>query len=352
VQYDSSFEEISDAEKGRTLIILSSTIVSRKLSELHGSKQKMSSLKDTVEKLRNLEAEKKSLLLEIEELKRMADDKAAVLENEIATLRDEVKSLKTLMGHEEKQQQPSSTEYLREGTFIAARGFAEKTIDSLNKSGNQVFAASPFSQYFDDWLVNLRKIVSDFELNSPIKVDNQFVKDRSQIFLDVERALTQKKLEEKSLVAIAKAIADNNDLLGENEKGYGEKSKEISLKRFPKVERLTYQVHELERDVENQEEAKDKLFKRRAADKLAKAKLDLGSAKKELEVAQHNFTAEKEKIHDHYQRKKQEINGKLESLRKELEKQETDASIDARQAACKALANAVDALIQRAPLTD
>jgi SMC interacting uncharacterized protein involved in chromosome segregation len=107
----------------------------------------------------------------------------------------------------------------------------------------------------------------------------------------------------------------------------------------------------LERDVESQEEAKDKIFKRRAADKLAKAKLDLESAKKELEVAQQNFTAEKEKIHDHYGRKKQEINGKLERLRRELEKQEADTSTDARRAACKALADAVDALIQRASLT-
>jgi len=309
----------------------------------------MSSLKDTVEKLRKLESEKKSLLLEIEELKRVADDKAAVLENEIASLRDEVKSLKILMGQDERQ--PSSTEHLGEETLLAARGFAEKTIDSLNKSGNQVFAVSPFGQYFDDWFINLRKIVSDFELNSPVKVDDQFVKDRSQIFLDVERALTQEKLEEKSLVGVAKAIAENNDLLAENEKEYAEKSKEISRKRAPEVERLTYQVHELEHDVESQEEAKNKVFKRKAADKLAKAKLDLESAKKKLEVKQQNFAVEKERIHDHYQKKNQEINGKLDSLRKELEKREADTSIDARQAACKGLANAVDALMQRASLT-
>ena len=60
-------------------------------------KQKMSSLKDTVERIRNLESEKKSLLFEIEELKKMADSKAATLENEIAALRDEIKSLKILM---------------------------------------------------------------------------------------------------------------------------------------------------------------------------------------------------------------------------------------------------------------
>jgi len=63
----------------------------------------MSSLKDTIEKIKNLEAEKKNLLLEIEGLKKLADAKATTLESEIAALREEAKSLKNLMG----QEQPS-----------------------------------------------------------------------------------------------------------------------------------------------------------------------------------------------------------------------------------------------------
>ena len=39
----------------------------------------MSSLKDTIEKIKNLETEKKNLLLEIEELKKMDDAKATAL---------------------------------------------------------------------------------------------------------------------------------------------------------------------------------------------------------------------------------------------------------------------------------
>jgi uncharacterized protein (UPF0335 family) len=57
----------------------------------------MSSLKDTIGKIKNLEAEKKNLLLEIEELKKMADAKATALESEIGALRDEIKSLKIMM---------------------------------------------------------------------------------------------------------------------------------------------------------------------------------------------------------------------------------------------------------------
>jgi uncharacterized protein (UPF0335 family) len=60
-------------------------------------KYDMSSLKETIEKIRNLEEEKRSLLREIDELKDMADAKAANLECELSALRDEVKSLKNLL---------------------------------------------------------------------------------------------------------------------------------------------------------------------------------------------------------------------------------------------------------------
>jgi uncharacterized protein (UPF0335 family) len=59
------------------------------------------SLRSTIEKIKNLEAEKKNLLLEIEGLKKTADAKAIALESEVGTLRDEVKSLKALINGSE-----------------------------------------------------------------------------------------------------------------------------------------------------------------------------------------------------------------------------------------------------------
>jgi hypothetical protein len=61
----------------------------------------MSSIKNTVEQIRALETERGNLLLEIEELKKMADAKAKALESEISMLRDEVKELRILLGGEE-----------------------------------------------------------------------------------------------------------------------------------------------------------------------------------------------------------------------------------------------------------
>jgi uncharacterized protein (UPF0335 family) len=62
----------------------------------------MSNFKAIVERIRTLETERRNLMLEIEELKKMADSKAKALESEVSMLREEVKSLRVLLGAEEE----------------------------------------------------------------------------------------------------------------------------------------------------------------------------------------------------------------------------------------------------------
>ena len=61
------------------------------------------------------------------------------------------------------------------------------------------------------------------------------------------------------------------------------------------------------------------------------------------------FTAEQEKMHDNYEKRKQELTEKSDSLHKELEKLETDTSTETRIAVTNALANAINVFIQRTP---
>jgi vacuolar-type H+-ATPase subunit I/STV1 len=243
--------------------------------------------------------------------------------------------------------------YLEEETQVSPEEAVEKTLGSLSKLGNQIFALSPFSQYFDDWLVNLRQIISEFESNPAIKVDEQFVKERSQVFLDVEGALADKRLEESNLTGEAKELADNNHLLVETDKEYAEKTRELSFKRNADVQRLSTKIRELEDNVASQEEIKFSFYKfrarRKAAEKLAQTRQALKSAKTELEATLAIFTADQEKLHDSYEKKKQEITDRIESLHKSLEKLETDTSVNPRQAACNAFANGIKALLQRTP---
>jgi hypothetical protein len=252
------------------------------------------------------------------------------------------------------QKRRAGAKYLQEETpQPTLKETAEKTLASLNRLGSQIFALSPFSQYFDDWLVNLRQIISEFESSPNVTIDETFTKERTQIFLDAEGSLSEKRLQESSLTGEAKNLADNNHLLVETDKEYAEKTRDLSFKRNADVQRLTSKIRELEDELTKQQEIRISIFKplarKAAAQKLEKTKQNLKDSKNELEVTLQTFTAEQEKLHDNYEKKKQEITEKVESLEKELEKLETDTSIAPRQAACNSLACAVNALIQRTP---
>jgi seryl-tRNA synthetase len=75
-------------------------------TDCHIGVQVMNAFKSVVDKLRNLETERRNLLLEIEELKKMADSKAKALEGEVSMLREEVKSLRVLLGTGEPELPP------------------------------------------------------------------------------------------------------------------------------------------------------------------------------------------------------------------------------------------------------
>jgi flagellar hook-associated protein FlgK len=62
-----------------------------------------------------------------------------------------------------------------------------------------------------------------------------------------------------------------------------------------------------------------------------------------------SFTAEQEKLHDSYQKRKQDLSEESDRLHKELEKLETDTSTEARQTACNALVESINSLLKRMP---
>ncbi len=252
---------------------------------------------------------------------------------------------------EKKQRSGAKKNLIEEAPEVSAKEVAEKTVSSLNKLGNQIFALSPFSQYYDDWLVNLRQVVSEFESSPQIKVDEQFTQERSQIFAGIQEKLAEKRIQESTLTGAAKELYDNNHLLGDLDAEYANKTRELSIKRNSDVQRLTTKVNNLEGQLEEEKENRDRIFnpikRRRLSQKINQTQSEITAAKNELEVTLQNFRLEQEKLHDDYEKRKHDITVKIEALQKEVDKLETDTSKEDRQTACSSLADSVTALYQR-----
>ena len=73
----------------------------------------------------------------------------------------------------------------------------------------------------------------------------------------------------------------------------------------------------------------------------------LSQAEKEFSLAMQDFAAQQERLKAEYEKRKQPIVDQMGAEQKEIEDGDIDHSLEARQAACEALVNAVNALVQK-----
>lgn len=228
---------------------------------------------------------------------------------------------------------------------------AEKATSSLNNLGSQTFAFSPFTAYYDDWLTNVRNVISHFESNPEVNVDVEFTEAYKQIIADLERELSEKKLREASLLEVSNVLSETNHTLAQLESEYSAKTHALNLKKSNALEGLSLNVSVLKEELVYLEKMKTSFFnplsKKIKAQKIAEATEKLEYAESELGMAIQNFKSEQEKLHNQYIKEKQLTLERSQDLRKEVEKMEIDSSIEARRNGCNALSDAINALIQR-----
>jgi DNA repair exonuclease SbcCD ATPase subunit len=227
----------------------------------------------------------------------------------------------------------------------------EKTLGRLQSLGGQIFAFSPFNQYYDDWLLSLKSVLSEFESNPAVNVDEEFVKERSQVIADVELKLAERRREEAVLEETTRRLADQNHLLVQIDTEYAHTTHQLASKRNSEIKRLTRRVHDFEEELEEASRMKASIlspFARRAkSHRIAEATRKLDAAKSELESVMKAFEAEQEKLHDDYEKRKQAVIEQVRNLEKEIEGLDTDGSVEIRRVACEDLISAVEALLQR-----
>jgi uncharacterized phage infection (PIP) family protein YhgE len=226
-----------------------------------------------------------------------------------------------------------------------------RAVKSLRNLGNQVFALSPFSDHFGRWLVDLRVVLSEFESSPTVSVDDQFLKEHSQILSNVELELEKRRAEEASCDKAIKSLSENRILLERIEQECITKMRSVEMKNEVKVKRLSSNVEGIREELDRIARMKTGIF--RGISKKAKAKKEtettqrLNSAQKELASAEQNFAAEQERLQAEYEKRKQPALDQIRVEEKEVEDQDVDGSLETRRAACEVLVNAVNALVER-----
>ena len=246
----------------------------------------------------------------------------------------------------------SSGSYLsEENRVLTAEEVTDRTLNSLRSLGNQRFALAPFNEHFGRWLTDLRVVLSEFESIPTVNVDDQFVKERSQILSNVEAELEELRRKEASGDEAFKNLSDNNALLERIEKEYVARTKEIKARKDGEIKRLSSNVDGLKQELDRISQAKAGIFRRISkkakAQKEAEAAQRLDAAQNELTSAMQRFTVEQEKLREEHEKRKKPIIEQMQYQQKEVQSQEIDTSIEARRLSCDALISSVNALLQR-----
>ena len=246
----------------------------------------------------------------------------------------------------------SSSSYTSEENHAPTpEGIEQRTFSRLHNLGNQIFATSPFSQHFDRWLMDLKVVLSEFESSPNSNVDDQFVKERSQILSNVELRFEELRRRETSGDETFKSLSDNRLLLAQIEKDYATEKKEIEERKRTEIKHLSSKVESLNEELKLIARIKTGIFraisKKAKTQKEAEATQRLNSAQDGLALAVQHFAAEQERLRDECEKKKQPLIEQMRDQQKEVENQEIDGSLEARRAACEALVNVVNALLQR-----
>jgi len=228
---------------------------------------------------------------------------------------------------------------------------SEGTLQRLHTIGSQKFASSPFSQHFDLWLINAKVILSEFESNPNISVDEQYVSERSQILSTVEQQLERKRRSETALDEDVRNLSECKNRLEIMKKEYVATARQIETRKNREIKLLYRIIDGLKRDQDEVIRMKTGFFRgiseKEREEKEIEITQRLADEQRALELATLNFKEAKGKLRDDYETKSAPVSNQMKKFQKKLEDAETDDSLEDRWFACEALIDAVNSLLQR-----
>jgi chromosome segregation ATPase len=242
---------------------------------------------------------------------------------------------------------------------LSLEEIVDRALNSLSRLGNQRFAVGPFYEHYDRWMLNVRNVLSEFESALAAAVDDNFKDESSRLLSEIESTLSDRRAKEASKdEAVRRAnhsLLDTRSLLAQTEREHAVKMSDIAAKREHAIKPVATNLGRIRRELSRINSMRAGFLrgisKKAKAQKTTEAAEKLDTTKRELATIEQSFAAEQKKLKDEYERRRRQILKQLGNYQKEIENLENevkaDDALDARHAACDALINAVNSLVQR-----
>lgn len=240
---------------------------------------------------------------------------------------------------------------LKVSEILCLEDIANKTLERLNNLGIQTFAFSPFSQYFRDWLLSLKNVISEFESNPNVKVDEEFKENRSQLISDIELKLFERLREEDFIENAARMLTKQRNLLVQTRTEFSYALQELASERKSEIKRLNRSIRTLKKDLRATNQGRvsilNPLARRSKSQRKTELNRKLDFAKTELESIEREIETKQEKLRVVYEEKKNTLIEEVRCLEEKIGTSEIDNSIEDRRIVCEDLGKTVKALLQR-----
>jgi hypothetical protein len=240
---------------------------------------------------------------------------------------------------------------LEENHIATEREISEATLKRLHTLGIQKFGSSPFSEHFDRWLQNVAAVLDEFKSNPNLGVDDQFVKECSQVLSIIKHQLEVICRKEATLNRELSNLSDWKSRLKQINKEYSTLAGAIKSQRNREIKHLQSGINRLNRDQDEIIRMKTGFFrgvskKKREQKEIAVGK-ELNDRQTELELVLLNFSVKHKELRAEYERRREPVMGEIKKFRRIIQNLETDDSLEQRWFACEALIDAVNTFLQR-----
>lgn len=228
---------------------------------------------------------------------------------------------------------------------------SERTLKQLHTLGIQKFGLSPFSEHFERWLFDVEAVIGEFEAYPAINLDNQFLIEREQTIAAIKRQLEERQQKEVLLNQEIEKLSPCPNRLAQINSEYATAANEFRRLKNPEIKQLLSSVNRLKKEQDKVIRLKTGFFrgisKKEREQKETEISLQLDEMQNKLELAMLNFKAEQKALREKNDAKKEPVLEQIKQLRKMVQLNETDDSLEERWLACEALIDSVNSFLQR-----